>query len=183
MSVTYFQVPIPPTDWDAVAVPASTRNGPVLVWLCEEGAERLGRRRLHIGSHGYAALAVDGQATPVHRWLLDLQRGDGMLGDHINGDVLDNRLINLRVASHQSNAGNRKALSSSGYRGVARSGNRWIAQGKVNQRTTYLGTYDTPEQAAQVSHLWRLENLPGYEGSGRNRYSNVPLMLAAVTGA
>lgn len=151
------------------------------MWLCEEGAERLGKRRLHLGSHGYASLAIDGQDTPVHRYLLGLKRGDGLLGDHINGDRLDNRLSNLRIATHQSNAGNRRALSSSGYRGVVRSGNRWVAQGKVNQRTHYLGTYDTAEEAAQVSHEWRTRNLPGYEGTGRNRYSRTPIFLAAAT--
>ena len=39
---------------------------------------------------------------------------------------------------------------------------RWAAAGKVGGRIYHVGTYDTPEEAAQVMHLWRLENLAGY---------------------
>jgi hypothetical protein len=41
---------------------------------------------------------------------------------------------------------------------------RWQARAKRDGRLYHLGTYGTPEEAAQVAHLWRLENLPGYTG-------------------
>jgi len=40
----------------------------------------------------------------------------------------------------------------------------WAARAKYKGRLYNLGTYDTPEEAAQVSHEWRLINLPGYAG-------------------
>lgn len=52
----------------------------------------------------------------------------------------------------------------SGFRGVYPMKGKWQAKGKQGGRIYHLGTYDTPEEAAQVSHLWRLDHLPGYTG-------------------
>lgn len=169
-------------DPSAVELPVCTPDGYIGTWVDEATVERLGKRRLSLGSHGYAQVWHAGQATPLHRWLLGCERGDGKVVDHVNGDALDNRLANLRIATPQMNAANRVCRAASGYRGVRQAGDRFTAYGKVSGRTHYLGTYDTPERAAQVAHEWRVQNLPGYTGDARIRYST-PLVLAAVTAA
>jgi hypothetical protein len=76
--------------------------------------------------------------------------------DHINGDPLDNRRANLRIATKGQNAQNRKArLRESGIRGVSyhRSSGKWRAGITNSDGFVSLGMYDTEEQAAAVYDL------------------------------
>lgn len=74
--------------------------------------------------------------------------------DHINGNKLDNRICNLRLATRSQNLSNRgaQANSRSGVKGVfveAWSG-RWKASIQHQGRTFNLGRYDTREQAQEA---------------------------------
>jgi len=108
----------------------------------------------------------DELVTLVRRWIMGAKRGDGQIVDHFNGDRLDDRRLNLRFVSAAESSANVKAPGMSGFRGVYRSGGKWSAAGKVGGRIHYLGMYNTPEEAAQIAHLWRLENLPGLHRQG-----------------
>src|SRR3990172_5804868 len=80
----------------------------------------------------------------------------GQCVDHINGDGLDNRRANLRLASQSDNLANARlsASSSSGYKGVTRAPRRslrpWMAQVTARGRHVYLGCFDTLEAAARA---------------------------------
>lgn len=76
----------------------------------------------------------------------------GKRADHINGNGLDNRLINLREATPGQNRMNsrRNTNNTSGYKGVSRFGSRWKAQITFNYQRIYLGLFDTIEAAAQA---------------------------------
>jgi len=69
--------------------------------------------------------------------------------DHKNGDPLDNRRQNLRLCTHAQNQHNTglSCVNTSGFKGVSKRGKRWKAQIRINGKQTYLGTYDTPEEA------------------------------------
>ena len=79
--------------------------------------------------------------------------------DHINGNGLDNRRCNIRLATHAQNAYNSKKdpnMFSSQYKGVCwiKEKQRWCAyigswKKKSNPRT-YLGGYDSEEEAARA---------------------------------
>jgi hypothetical protein len=78
---------------------------------------------------------------------------EGMLVDHINHDILDNRRCNLRVTTNAGNTINRRApLGVCGYRGVthARSEGQFVAQISVGNRLRYLGQFSTKEDAARA---------------------------------
>jgi len=76
--------------------------------------------------------------------------------DHINGDNSDNRICNLREASHAENMQNhRKARSDSaaGLAGVSKAkGKRkgWHSEIKTNGKKTYIGYFKTKELAHEA---------------------------------
>ena len=81
--------------------------------------------------------------------------------DHENRVKTDNRIENLRPATSTQNKGNIGLLRSnqSGFRGVSlnRRSMKWHAQIKVMGKQTYLGRFDTPEEAAATyNHAARL---------------------------
>lgn len=82
----------------------------------------------------------------------DLLRGEHV--DHINGDPLDNRRVNLRLASPSENLRNRgkNANNKSGFKGVYyfKPTGRWHARIEVNGRHHHLGYYDTPQEGARA---------------------------------
>lgn len=90
-----------------------------------------------------------GKSLFMHRFILDTPADKET--DHINGNGLDNRRENLRVATHSQNQQNRHVASGkSRYLGVrvGRQGKRWQAAIRISGHEHYLGTYDTQLQAA-----------------------------------
>ncbi len=86
----------------------------------------------------------------MHRLIMNAPKGLDV--DHINGNKLDNRKINLRVCSRSINQYNpqKPTRAKSGLRGVYKEYNRscrWFAQVKINGKLKRLGRYDTPEEA------------------------------------
>jgi hypothetical protein len=72
--------------------------------------------------------------------------------DHANGDGLDNRRVNLRVADRSQNMMNRamNLNNKSGFKGVHKDKTRWRAGIQVDRRRISLGGFATPEEAARA---------------------------------
>src|ERR1019366_4495373 len=76
--------------------------------------------------------------------------------DHINGNTLDNRRINLRICSNKDNVRNQKKskANTSGYKGVHKLKRKLIkqftAQICVNGKSIHLGYFSTAQEAAQA---------------------------------
>lgn len=79
---------------------------------------------------------------------------NGLVPDHINGNGLDNRRENLRLATQQQNMWNRKPVknSSSKYKGVSwrKSTGYWIANIKLDGKQKHLGCFWSEEDAARA---------------------------------
>jgi len=86
----------------------------------------------------------------MHRELL--KPGKGIVVDHIDGDKLNNRRSNLRIATVSQNIFHSKLskVNTSGYKGVRwhRQGKKWLAEIKYQRRNIYLGLFDTAEAAS-----------------------------------
>lgn len=73
--------------------------------------------------------------------------------DHINGDGLDNRRVNLRPATNAQNSRNRgpSRSSTAPFKGVIlRASGKWRAHIRHDRRLYVLGLFATPEEAARA---------------------------------
>lgn len=114
-------------------------------WVRNPGGYLTARMSRRIGS----------KTLLLHRLLLGLPHGDKRLGDHINGDRLDNRRANLRIADYKLNAANQAVINDAGtskYRGVcwAKACGKWKAYAHVDGKLCNLGFFATEEEAAAV---------------------------------
>jgi hypothetical protein len=107
------------------------------------------RRRISVGSEagttrdsGHKLLTFKQKHYQLHRvaWFLYYGEDPGDKEvDHINGVRDDNRIINLRLVTHQQNQQNRKSA-----KGVYKHRNSWQSHFMVNGITHYLGTFPCP---------------------------------------
>lgn len=72
--------------------------------------------------------------------------------DHTNRNRMDNRASNLRWATLVDNNRNlsKRQGTSSRYMGVSRHGSKWRAGIRADGTSSYLGSYDTEEEAARA---------------------------------
>lgn len=88
-------------------------------------------------------------AILLHRIILGASDGIGV--DHIDGDGLNNRRSNLRLADQSQNACNRRryVTSISGLKGVSleTKGHKWRARIMVRGKSKYLGYFASKEAA------------------------------------
>jgi hypothetical protein len=88
----------------------------------------------------------------MHHEIIDIPQG--LVCDHINRKVFDNRTANLRPATVAQNNCNRCSTgqTASRYRGVCQAArsNKWRAQIRVNGRLIYLGVFDDEVDAAKA---------------------------------
>src|SRR4051812_42974146 len=102
----------------------------------------------HIAAKKYAGSTWNdnGHRGVIYMHRLIAQPGDSLVVDHINGDGLDNRRVNLRICVQAKNVINRRVIrSQSGYRGVSylKDRNAWTARLDLNGRRHYLGYFKT----------------------------------------
>ena len=105
----------------------------------------------------------------MHREILGLARGDKREVDHKNGNGLDNRRANLRIATRSENMLNRAGANrtyagkapSSKFRGVCWNAGRekWMAYCSIEGVRYHLGYYESEKEAAEIVQKFRKEKI------------------------
>ena len=111
----------------------------------------LSKHKWYVAKRGYGFYAqrmVNRKILPMHRLITNAPKGLDV--DHKNGDTLDNRKENLRLASRSQNEWNRKKQSNntSGYKGVIFSEGIYKARIRVFKKLYYLGGFRDKKKAA-----------------------------------
>ena len=131
------------------------------------GAPLVGARAGAINGRGYVVICIDQRSYQAHRlaWLYTHGTWPTVHIDHVNGTPGDDRIINLRLATHSENMRNRKDHSnnSSGFKGVSwhKGAKKWAAGIRIHGRRKHLGLFD----AAEAAHLAYCEAAKALHGS------------------
>jgi HNH endonuclease len=101
----------------------------------------------------YRCIRIDGRNYTAHQlaWFYVTGEWATSLVDHRDGDPINNRWDNLRLATRSQNSANRRRNRNnrSGFKGVIwdRRHGGWLARIGKDGRTYYLGRYATAEEA------------------------------------
>jgi hypothetical protein len=88
-----------------------------------------------------------GKQTAIYLHRVVSNAGLGTVVDHINGDRLDNRKVNLRVVTKRENAFNLNRFA--GVSWVRRDA-KWLAQLSMTNNHMRIGCYDSFEEAGRA---------------------------------
>jgi hypothetical protein len=131
-----------------------------LYWKQPGRSRQLGRPAGGINGDGYKRIKINYKLYAVHRLVWVMHGKDPLtFVDHINGNVLDNRIENLRAATHSQNCMNRcqRSDNTSGIKGVMRKKDKWYGSVILNHKAYSAGYFDRKEDAAAAVNKLRKE--------------------------
>lgn len=123
-------------------------------FIYEDGvlkSKRTGLPYCNYDRDGYIRVRFDNKEYRAHRIIWEMHNGpipEGMLIDHIDRDVKNNNITNLRLATRQQNNSNKSGISNL-PKGVTRTGGKYRAKITYKGETYSLGTFFTAEEAGR----------------------------------
>jgi hypothetical protein len=117
--------------------------------------ELVNQHKWHL-AQGYARATTAGEKIMMH--LLIMGKREGMEVDHINGNKLDNRRNNLRHVPKWVNCLN-KPPQKNGAVWFSKRHQKWRAEMWIEKKKTYIGIYETKEEAVKAYEAKKAEVL------------------------
>jgi len=149
--------PLPPLEFLQEKLNYCPETG-VLTWKVGNGHAVKAGDRAGNKTPRYRSITFHPQGSFLeHRIAWKLYYGTDPAGrvDHRNGNGFDNRISNLREATHSQNMMN-QSRPDKGVR-FDKSSQRWMARVQVNKVSHYLGCHKTKEEALEAVRAKREE--------------------------
>jgi hypothetical protein len=158
---------------DVISYPLNGKYGKgKFVLISIEDYKRLNNKKLCCLSSGYVMI-WDKKLKYFHRWVLNLEEKDSTVVDHMDGNKLNCTRDNLRITSHSQNMLNRKKImnqldhndkpvSASKYKGVRKSGIKWVSYVQKDNKKYQCGIFDTEEEAGYAYNRKAIELYDDY---------------------
>jgi hypothetical protein len=110
---------------------------------------RIGNRAGCLNNDGHWKIRIEGKYYYASRlaWLFMYGYFPNGQLDHKNRNRSDNRISNLRQATHGQNMMNKKVYGRIGFKGVSQDRKIWRARLQIDGVTIRLGQFPTPEAA------------------------------------
>lgn len=130
-----------------------------LIWI---GKESPRRQRGNVvgtkGSHGYLSCFFNGKLWLIHRIIYALHHDSkslqGMTVDHIDGNRLNNKIENLRIATYSENLSNKKLVrNTSGEKNVCwnKKTNKWRVRVNFQMNKYEIGSFENFDDAVMAA--------------------------------
>jgi hypothetical protein len=134
------------------------KDGQLVYKICPKHcAIKIGDIAGGITGRGYVQIGINGKLLQANRLVWIYNNGDipdGLHIDHINGVKNDNRLSNLRLATHSQNMCNtvKRKDNTSKFKGVCfhKHMKKWRAEITASGKRKHLGYRDTKEAAYEL---------------------------------
>lgn len=125
----------------------------------DEDYEFLSMYKWHVLRNKYAVRSVreNGSKRMVYMHREIMNPDVNLQVDHVNGNGLDNRKVNLRNVTQRQNLYNQGTRSdnTSGYKGVYKTkNNKWYAEVKKDYKKINLGVFESKHDAARMYNFW-----------------------------
>lgn len=127
-----------------------------IIDVCDIQKVKYHKWRLSYG-HVVTGLPSKGQQRDLSHVVLDIQKDDSVVVDHINGDPLDNTRDNLRICSQGENVLNKRFMSNNttGFIGVSykKDRDRYDPEIRFGYTRCHLGMTKTIEEAVYKRYI------------------------------
>lgn len=133
-----------------------------LYWKNSKKGVKKNKLAGHLDKAGYIRVAYKGRKFLVHRLIYAMHNGSvPKFLDHINCNRNDNRIENLRPATHEQNLQNQLTPknSTSKVKGVNwnKNINKWLVRLCVNKKRIFCGYFDNFDDAVEVAKNKRIQ--------------------------
>jgi hypothetical protein len=103
---------------------------------------------------GYLKVSIIGKRYFSHRVVFAMYYGRQPTAqiDHIDGDRYNNKISNLREATHSQNVMNTRRLDSNsvGVKNISIKRRKYLARIQANKRIFYVGSFETLNEASEA---------------------------------